>query len=124
MVRINVDLASSVPAYQQVIQALKIEILSGRLKDGDRLIPIRELAKILKLNPNTVAKAYYTLEDEGFVESRQGSGNWVKRRAPDLDGLRRSMLEGEAKAFLEKAFSVGATIEDVRRTIERIASHE
>jgi GntR family transcriptional regulator len=124
MIRINIDLISPVPAYQQVIQAIKIEIISGRLKDGDRLPPIRELAKILKLNPNTVAKAYYTLEEDGFVESRPGSGNWVKMRAPDLDGLRRSMLEGEAKAFLENAFSLGATIEDVRRIIERITNHE
>ena len=124
MIRIKVDLTSPVPAYQQVIQAIKIEILSKRLKDGDRLPPIRELAKILKLNPNTVAKAYYTLEEVGFVESRPGSGNWVKMRAPDLDGLKRSMLESEAKAFLENAFSLGATIEDVRRTIERITNHE
>lgn len=124
MIRIKVDLTSPVPAYQQVIQAIKIEILSGRLKDGDRLPPIRELAKILKLNPNTVAKAYYTLEEAGFVESRPGSGNWVKMRAPDLDGLKRSMLESEAKSFLENAFSLGATIEDVRRTIERITNHE
>jgi len=124
MIRINIDLTSPVPAYQQVIQAVKIEIISGRLKDGDRLPPIRELAKILKLNPNTVAKAYYTLEEDGFVESRPGSGNWVKMKAPDMDGLRRSMLEGEAKAFLENAFSLGATIEDIRRTIERITSHE
>ena len=57
MVRINIDLTSPVPAYLQVIQAVKLEILSGRLQDGDRLPPIRELAKILKLNPNTVAKA-------------------------------------------------------------------
>jgi GntR family transcriptional regulator len=124
MIRIDVDVNSPVPAYQQVIQAVKIETLSGRLRDGDRLPPIRELAKILKLNPNTVAKAYYTLEEDGFVQSRPGSGNWIKLRAPDLDGLRRSMLEGEAKAFLDRAFSLGATIDDVRRAIERITSHE
>jgi len=124
MIRIDVDLNSPVPAYQQVIQAVKIETLAGRLKDGDRLPPIRELAKILKLNPNTVAKAYYALEADGFIQSRPGSGNWIRLRAPDLDGLRRSMLEGEARAFLDKAFSLGASIEDVRRAIERITSHE
>ncbi|MHB8094335.1 MAG: GntR family transcriptional regulator [Candidatus Aminicenantales bacterium] len=124
MVRINIDPASPVPAYQQVVQAVKLEILSGRIKDGDRLPPIRELAKILKLNPNTVAKAYYALAGEGFCESRLGSGNWVHLKAPDLGGLRRSMIEGEARAFLEKAFSLGATAEDVRQTIERIISHE
>jgi GntR family transcriptional regulator len=124
MLRLNVDSASPVPAYLQIIQALKIEILSGRLNDGDRLPPIRELAKILKLNPNTVAKAYYTLEEEGFVESRPGSGNWVKSRAPDLDNFRGRMLEGETKAYLEKAFSLGASLADVRSAIERIARHE
>jgi GntR family transcriptional regulator len=124
MIRIKVDITSPVPAYQQVIQALKLEILSGSLKDGDRLPPIRDLAKILKLNPNTVAKAYYTLEAEGFSESRPGSGNWVKRRAPDLDGLRRSMLESETRDYLDRAFSLGASIEDVRQSIERIIRHE
>jgi GntR family transcriptional regulator len=124
MLRLNLDPMSPVPAYQQIIQAIKIEIISGRLKDGDRLPPIRELAKILKLNPNTVAKAYYTLEEDGFVESRPGSGNWVKSRAPDLDSLRLSMLEGETRAYLEKAFSLGASLDDVRRSIERISRHE
>jgi GntR family transcriptional regulator len=124
MLILNIDPVSPVPAYQQVIQAVKIEILSGRLKGGDRLPPIRELAKILKLNPNTVAKAYYTLEEGGFVESRPGSGNWVKTRAPDLDSLRLSMLEGETKAYLEKAFSLGASLQDVRHSLERITRHE
>jgi GntR family transcriptional regulator len=124
MLRLNIDSASPIPAYVQVIQALKIEILSGRLNDGDRLPPIRELAKILKLNPNTVAKAYYTLEEDGFVGSRPGSGNWVKSRAPDLDNFRGRMLEGETKAFLERAFSLGASLKDILGTIERIARHE
>jgi GntR family transcriptional regulator len=123
MIRFGIDLTSPVPAYQQVIQAIKLEILSGRLKSGDRLPPIRELAKIFKLNPNTVAKSYYALESEGFVSSRLGSGNWVSAKAPELDGLRRSMLEGEARAFLEKAFSLGASREDVRETLERITGY-
>lgn len=124
MIRLAVDSTSPVPAYQQAIQALKLEILSGRLRDGDRLPPIRELAKILKLNPNTVAKSYYTLEKEGFIESRPGSGNWVKTRALDLDKLRLSLLEEETKAYLERAFSLGASLADVRRAIERTTNHE
>jgi DNA-binding transcriptional regulator YhcF (GntR family) len=44
MIRFGIDLTSPVPAYQQVIQAVKIEVLSGRLKSGDKLPPIRELA--------------------------------------------------------------------------------
>jgi GntR family transcriptional regulator len=123
MIRMSIDLDSPVPAYQQVVRSIRIEILSGRLKNGDRLPPIRELAKILKLNPNTVAKAYYTLDEEGFIESRQGSGNWVNLRAEGLDSLRRSMLDGEVRSLLDRALSLGATIADVRESIERIASH-
>jgi len=124
MIRFNVDLNSPVPAYQQVIQSIKIEILSGRMKNGDRLPPIRELAKLLKLNPNTVAKSYYTLEDEGFIESRAGSGNWVNVKAPGLDGLRRSMLDGETRDFLDRASSLGASLADIKESIERITAHE
>ena len=124
MARFNIDLNSPVPAYQQVIQAIKIEIISGRLKNGDRLPPIRELAKLLKLNPNTVAKAYYTLEEDGFVESRAGSGNWVNVRAPGLDGLRISMLDGETRAYLDRALSLCAGLDDIRKSIERTAAHE
>lgn len=119
MFRLNIDFSSPVPIYRQVIQAVKLEILSGRLKTGDQLPPIRELAKILKLNPNTVAKAYYTLDEEGFVESKRGSGNWVNLKNAKLDSLRRGMIEDEVRSFLEKAISLGATTEDLKNYIER-----
>ena len=119
MTRHNIDFNSSVPVYRQVIQAIKLEILSGRLLPGNQLPPIRELAKILKLNPNTVAKAYYNLEEEGFIESKRGSGNWVNYKNNKLDNLRKGMIEDEVKGFLERVFSLGASIEDVKNLIER-----
>lgn len=119
MNRHNIDFNSSVPVYRQVIQAIKLEMLSGRLQPGNQLPPIRELAKILKLNPNTVAKAYYNLEEEGFVESKRGSGNWVNYKNNKLDNLRRGMIEDEVKTFLERVFSLGASTEDVKNLIER-----
>jgi GntR family transcriptional regulator len=119
MTRHNIDFNSSVPVYRQVIQAIKLEILSGRLQPGNQLPPIRELAKILKLNPNTVAKAYYNLEEEGFIESKRGSGNWVNYKNNKLDNLRKGMIEDEVKVFLERVFSLGASIEDVKNLIER-----
>lgn len=124
MIRFSIDSSSSVPVYQQVIQAIKMEILSGRLKTGDQLPPIRELAKILKLNPNTVAKAYYTLEEEGFTESKRGSGNWVNTKNMKLDSFRRGMLEDEFKLFLDRALTLGAGLEDIKNLMERYAANE
>ena len=124
MIRFSIDSSSSVPVFQQVIQAVKLEILSGRLKNGDQLPPIRELAKILKLNPNTVAKAYYTLEEEGFIESKRGSGNWVNTKNMKLDSFRRGMLEDEFRLFLDRALMLGAGLEDIKNLMERYAANE
>jgi GntR family transcriptional regulator len=124
MIRFNIDFSSSLPIYRQIIQAIKFEILSERLKSGDQLPPIRELAKILKLNPNTVAKAYYTLEEEGFVQGKRGSGNWVNYKNAKVDSLRRGMIEDEVKGFLERAFSLGASREEIKKIIERYSENE
>jgi len=124
MFRSDLDFSSPLPIYRQVIYLIKLEILSGRLSDGDQLPPIRELAKILKLNPNTVAKAYYTLEEEGFTESKRGSGNWVNYKKAKLDSLRKGMVEHEFRSFLETALSIGATIEDIKNLIKRYADND
>ena len=124
MFRTNIDFSSPLPIYRQLIYMIKLEILSGRLNDGDQLPPIRELAKILKLNPNTVAKAYYTLDEEGFIESKRGSGNWVNYKKAKLDSLRKGMIEDEFKSFLERVFSLGASIEDIKKLIKRYSDND
>lgn len=124
MFRTDIDFSSPLPIYRQLIYMIKLEILSSRLNDGDQLPPIRELAKILKLNPNTVAKAYYTLEEEGFITSKRGSGNWVNYKKARLDSLRKVMVEDEFKSFLERAFSLGANLDDIKNLMKRYSDNE
>ncbi|MBA7671905.1 HTH-type transcriptional repressor YtrA [subsurface metagenome] len=124
MFRTDIDFSSPLPIYRQLIYMIKLEILSGRLNDGDQLPPIRELAKILKLNPNTVAKAYYSLEEEGFITSKRGSGNWVNYKKARLDSLRKVMIEDEFKSFLERAFSLGASLGDIKNLIKRYSDND
>ena len=124
MFRTDIDFSSPLPIYRQLIYMIKLEILSGRLNDGDLLPPIRELAKILKLNPNTVAKAYYSLEEEGFITSKRGSGNWVNYKKAKLDNLRKGMIEDEFKSFLETVFSLGASLEDIKNLIKRYSDND
>lgn len=124
MLKFNIDSASPVPVYQQVKQELMLDIMASRLKDGDQLPSIRALAKILKLNPNTVAKVYYNLEQEGFVEGRQGSGYQVKCPKSKMDCLKLSIIEDEFKSFLSKAFSLGFTKEDIEKLMRRLLNNE
>ncbi len=124
MLKFNIDTASPVPVYQQVKQTIVLDIMASRLKDGDQLPSIRTLAKILKLNPNTVAKVYYGLEQEGFVEGRRGSGYLVKCQKSKLDNLKLSIIEDEFKGFLQKAFSLGFTKEDIEKLMRRLLTNE
>lgn len=121
---VQIDTKSPLPAYQQIVHEIKLEIIAGRLKHGDPMPSIRDLAKLLKLNPNTVAKAYYTLEEEGFIETRPGSRSRVRYQQGKQDTLRRAMLESEFRNFLEKVLSLGFTINDIKELLERLINHE
>ena len=120
----SIDPRSAVPMFQQIAQSIKIEVLSQRLRPGDTLPSIRDLARFLKINPNTVAKAYYTLEEEGLVESRMGSGSRVCDLRGGDDKLRRAILEQELNAFLEKAFSLGFDKTAIQKKLAEVLSHE
>ncbi len=122
MIRISVDESSAVPLYQQLKQAIIIDILSEKLSPGDKMPSIRSLAKILKINPNTVAKVYYTLGDEGFIEGKRGSGYTVKESKSKLDKFKKGLVEDEIKRLLEIAFKLGfkknELLDLIGRTIE------
>ncbi len=75
--QLHVSPNDGVPIYQQVVNQIKYLVASGRLNEGDQLLPVRKLAEQLIVNPNTVARAYRELEGEGIVESRRGSGVFV-----------------------------------------------
>jgi GntR family transcriptional regulator len=124
MFRLSIDPGLAVPVYKQAAQAIKVEILSGRLKDGDQLPPIRELAKVIKLHPNTVAKVYALLEEEGFVESKVGSGNWVKYKNKELDHLRKMLVEEEFRNFLDRVIALGAAKKDIKVLVEKYLNGE
>jgi len=81
---INVSPSSGAPIYLQIVQQLRYQIASGRLRPGSELPPIRQLAEQLLTNPNTVARAYRELEQEGLLTSRVGSGTRVSDRGSPL----------------------------------------
>ena len=76
MVRINK--ASSKPYYEQLVLSIKEDILNGVLTAGDQVPSVREMAKRLLMNPNTVSKAYKVLENEQVLVTIKGKGTFVK----------------------------------------------
>ena len=79
--QIRIDNSSGRPVYQQIIDHIKRDIALGRLTTDERLPTVRQLAGRLAINPNTIAKAYRQLEQEGIIVTKPGAGAFVA----DLD---------------------------------------
>ena len=75
--QLQIDHTSDRPVYLQIIDQIKRDIALAMLKKGDKLPTVRKLAAQLVINPNTIAKAYRQLEQEGIIATRPGSGAFV-----------------------------------------------
>lgn len=108
----KINLTSGVPIYLQIVNQIKMETLYGHYRPGNRLPPVRELALELRINPNTVAKAYRLLKDEGVINSRPGGGNFVSAaKDGNAEALRQEMLCDELKSVIAKADTLGVSRE-------------
>jgi len=82
-IRFSLDNESGVPFYRQIVQAVEQHTRAWKLKPGDKLPTIRALSVALKINPNTIAKAYTELEIRGLVHTQVGSGTYISARKAD-----------------------------------------
>ncbi len=113
-IEVQLDLKSGVPFYRQIIDRVKSSIATGELGQGDRLPTVRQLAVDLKVNPNTVSRAYTELELTGLVETQMGSGTYVGQVKVEQDDVeRRRILDQICQEFLSRASSHGFTLDDI-----------
>jgi len=118
---IKIDPKSPLPTYEQIKQALKMAILSGRLEEGDRLSSLREMAIKLNVNPNTIIKVYYQLEMDGFIYSRPGAGYYVRIDPSKINSGKQELFESITEEYVSKALQLGYSLEDV---IDEISKKE
>lgn len=96
----QLDPAGGIPLYLQIVDQFRAARLSGRYRPGDRIPPVRELALALRINPNTVAKAYRQLQAEGVLESRPGGGNFIASTPETALAAERQQRLHELLVFL------------------------
>lgn len=117
----SVDLQSGKPVYQQLVDQAKYAIASGRLRPGDRLPSVRDAAVDLRVNRNTVSRAYTELEREGLVYSRPGQGCFVAggEAAQRLaQAAREELLNRQADELLAQARLFGLSREEALALVE------
>src|SRR5881394_1378736 len=100
----QINFKSGKPAYLQLVDQVKAAAASGNLRAGDALPSIRPLAEELRLNRNTVAKAYAELEGQGIIETRAGKGCFVtENNSPFKKAVRQKMLSDDIDAAVVQA---------------------
>jgi len=111
---ISLDPARGVPFYRQIIQQIEHAILGQRLFPGDRLPTIRALAIDLKINPNTIARAYGELEIRGIVTTQVGNGTFVSDQPPsEVDDERNLRISETLVRFLRDMRDLGVERSEV-----------
>ena len=120
-INIKVDAKSPLPVYEQIKRAIKLAILSGHLKENDRLMSLRDMALKLKVNPNTIIKVYYQLEVEGFIYSRPGAGYFVKLDRRKIKKEKRELLKKITGEYISRVIKLGYSLEDMIRELSRNA---
>ena len=78
---ITIDYQSRAPIYEQIVEKFQMLIVKGVLAPGSRMPSVRSLAVELSINPNTIQKAFSVLEQEGYIFSVKGRGNFVSESA-------------------------------------------
>ena len=105
---------SSVPLYEQIKNAIKENILKNKVEEDEQLPSVRTLSKDLKVSILTVKKAYDELEEEGFVESRQGLGTFVAGKDSEV---KREEMQKELENHLQEAIKLSADLDLDKETI-------
>jgi GntR family transcriptional regulator len=103
--QIRIDNASGRAVYQQVIDQVKRDIALGRLIKDEKLPTVRQLAAQLAINPNTIAKAYRQLEQEGIIVTKPGAGAFVANLDSNLSrAVRKRVISEELERIAVEAF--------------------
>ena len=107
------------PIFMQLAEIIRGDIISEKVKTGDKLPSVREFAFNYSVNPNTVQKALQLLEDEGLIITDRTNGKFVADNQKQIKTQKDKIINEEVNVFIEKMKSFGLTIKDIREIISK-----
>jgi GntR family transcriptional regulator len=117
-VKLNLD--SHIPVYLQIVYQVRKAIGCGNLQPGDRLPVVRELAKTLAINPNTVARAFKKLQEQGFLTPRGHLGTFVSNDVtPATRERRKYEVYCRVIQMIEEISYLGMPAEDIAEVLQK-----
>jgi GntR family transcriptional regulator len=111
----HVDVDNGLAVYDQIVRQVKFAVANGALASGEFVPSVRELARDLAINPNTVARAYRQLQDDGVLESVRGMGLSVSPTARrQCQAERTRLIRARLRLVLEEAILSGLSTEEIQ----------
>ena len=120
-----IDHSDPLPIYAQLDRAIRLAVATGKLRRGDQLPTVRQLAVDLRINANTVAKVYAELERAGVVQTQRGVGTFIQDGENEAISLseRQRQLAALADEFLDKSVVLGFTQQEAIEVINTRSRH-
>jgi GntR family transcriptional regulator len=116
---LHVDAQNGLAVYDQIVRQVKFAVADGALRAGELVPSVRELARELAINPNTVARAYRQLQDDGVLEPLRGMGLTVAQAARrQCQRQRTQLLSSRLQQVLSEAVNSGLDAGEIQRLVQ------
>ena len=120
--KIKLDFRSEEPIYLQIARQIEQLVANGELKLGDQLPTVRELATELRINFNTVSRAYRLLDESRLISTQRGRGTyiWEEPTEETMQTLRKKSLEELARSYLSQAIQLGYSPTEAKEMLHKL----
>ncbi|MBU3090507.1 GntR family transcriptional regulator [Clostridium sp. CM028] len=115
----NLEFNDKMPIYLQIMDLIKMDIVTGKLKSKDKLPSVREMAMNLNVNPNTLQRSYQELERLGIVYTQRGTGTFVEENENMVDNLKNEMAKEVIDSFILRMKSLGFTTNEIIKSVSK-----
>lgn len=113
------NLDSDRPIFMQILERIRVDIISGRYQPGDKLPSVRELAAEAAVNPNTMQRAFAELERTGLVHSKRTSGRFITEDREMIEALKADIAKEKIQLFLDSMEQLGYDKEQILALMSR-----
>ena len=112
------------PIYVQLVEKIRIEIVSEKLKPGERLPSVRELALIAKVNPNTMQKALVELEEMGLIYTERTNGKFVTTNKELIEETKKELATEKVNNYLKDMQNIGINYDEATKYLLELGGNK
>jgi len=112
------------PIYVQLVEQLRLKIISGKLKSGERIPSVRELALTARVNPNTMQKALAELENAGLVYTERTNGKFVTDNKKLIEQIKKELAEEKVNNYLKDMKNIGISYQEALKYLQELGGNK